>query len=297
MGKHFDTLVDIVKKEDDVDDIKKMIMNAKLFEFPFSSSTVRDMTDMEMGEFVEYFNDYMELSKQNNSQIFFPFKTMAIEDEESVVIVRNNKEGNYDFINCSRGLADTPSITKGEVEVKDRMESSGQLPMNVKIIENIAKYNIPDNDDFYKALAFDGGQAFLSFVKELVYIMDPSRFILSKESNASIKQKQKKSKRNMMLKTVMRPHFIFVEKEDMKRFLSEESKEPFTAHPVAGHWRRLRSERYKNMQNQVITVRQYWKGDGNIIGRNGWNYHAYIKTGNPLRLTKYTPKKNGKLPK
>ena len=295
MGKHFDNLVDIVKKEG-MEDIKMLIKNAKLFEFPFPSNTVRKMAEMSIPDFVSYMNDYFEASAQSGIHMFMPFKTMAIEDKESVVILRNIKDSRYEFLSTNKGAGDTPSITKGEIKMDSSMNPAGEIYLDATIREYITEDSIPNIKDFYDAVTSDAGQAVVSFINELVYIMDPSRFILSKESNASIKQRQKK-KDAKPRKTVMRPHFIFVEKEDMKRFLSEESKEPFTAHPVAGHWRKLKSDRYVNMKDQAVLVRQYWKGEGSIIGRNGWNYQVYLKTGNPLKLTKYTPAKNGKLPK
>ena len=130
--------------------------------------------------------------------------------------------------------------------------------------------------------------------------MDPARFVLKKESNASIKQREKserkKNKREILLKTCMRPHFIFLEPAELKTFISTEAKEPSVAHPVAGYYKTLRSDVYTNMQGQEIQVRQHWKGEGNIIGRDGWNYQVLIKE-SPTRMVPYTPQRNAKQPK
>ena len=318
MGKHFDTLVELVRnhvaEEENAygipirKELVRAINNAKLFEFPFASTSIRPKTGTDdIQGYNAYLDQYFNLSKQYGVKLILPFNLTAIEDNESVVIIENKK--------INKKLTDTFRV----FVCGNYGDSSHIIGSNVKILDNFLEDIKLDVQLFYhlgilngkrmpgvletgigtRSAMRDTAQAVTTCIEELIYIMDPSRFVLCRESNASIVQREKnekKKKREILLKTVMRPHFIFLEADELKDFIHEQAKEPYPAHPVVGHWRTLTSERYKNMRNQTIFVRQHWQGEGYIIGVNGWNYQVYVKE-SPVRMVPYTREKNLKLPK
>ena len=103
-------------------------------------------------------------------------------------------------------------------------------------------------------------------------------------SRAQTKKEQRKGKprkrtRRLPRKTIMRPHYIILSEGDTRTFLSEESKVPRAPHPVRGHWRNLRSPKYIRKQGQRIYIKQYFTGEGNNQGENGWHYQVMVKEG------------------
>jgi len=110
-------------------------------------------------------------------------------------------------------------------------------------------------------------------------IMDPANFIFKKESNQARGYRQSilNGKKRVLEKTVMRPHYICLDEEETRDFVSFVSREPKVAHPVRGYWKNLMSERFVNKRGQRIFVKQYFTGEGNIKGREGWNYEVMVK--------------------
>ena len=318
MGKHFDTLVEVVRhhlgeESLQLSDFKEYlsmhIQNASLIEFPFSSFDIRKLTKKELEEYDTYINDYLKLSRGYDTPLILPFKITAIEDKESVVFLEKQKHSqdftvtacaNLDPIYNTKKI-DNLFLLYANITLADEI-NQGAMKMNVNplsYIKVIGGKTIDLSDatknKLLHAISFDIANAVMSYLGELVYIMDPSIFILKRESNASIKNRKRAERKNknaeLVQKTSMRPHFIFIGERELREFIKDNSKEPYPAHPVAGHWRHLVSERYKAMRGQRIFIGQYFTGDGRFEGVNGWNYEIYIKE-TPTKIVPYGQSKN-----
>jgi hypothetical protein len=342
MGKHFDALVELAKREIREDEtaagisvrglLVGLIRRANLFELPIESKKIRAQTEKDRDAYYKYCDDYFNMSHQHGKHLIIPsnFRPMAIEDLDSVVILENINDENrkikqsYRVVICEQGppLLKEGSIRLmiGDIAVNDNyvekklpmltspfyilsLANGERLPGHGEILADDSNHEMPekilnsrmiDISGLTECTAVDIGQAATSYIEELTYMMDPQNFIVRKENNVSVvnrqKQERKKGRKNgreMLLKTIARPHFFVLSVEDLRDFIRSESKEPNPAHPVGGHWRTLMSERYKNMRGQVIQISQYFTGDGQIKGRNGWNYEVYVKQ-SPDRVVPYS---------
>jgi len=127
----------------------------------------------------------------------------------------------------------------------------------------------------------------ISCIEQIIYITDPLNFIIKKEHKQSLGfEKQGKSKKPVMRRTILRPHYICVSEEDAKEVLSSNSADPRPAHPVRGHWRTLMSDRFVNKKGSSIFIKQYFTGQGLVEGLDGYTYQIMIKE-SPTQLVAY----------
>ncbi len=339
MGKHFDTLIEILyaarkgktgSLENDMlvpgrnivgvaDYLEKLVQRAALFEFPFSSHSISEVLQQD-ANLSNYINDYFRLSEKNNCRLITPFKLTAIEDLETVVFLDKvlgpdgRETGRYVVTSCgndakkAKDFSQLSHLMIANVLIDGRMTKQRTLP----VVVNPVHYSAYMHQNEVDALSLDActsgtldsakdvAQATTSFISELVYIMDPSNFVIKKENKISLiederaRSKKGKQNGNGLRKTVARPHYMFLTARELKDFILENSKESNPAHPVSGHWRELLSERFRNMQGYKIFIRQYFTGEGVFEGREGWKYTVLIKT-SPTRIEPYhTSKAKGK---
>jgi hypothetical protein len=312
MGKHFDALVDLIKNNIINDDdrfkadrksmeslsvkqyLGRLVKKAALFDFPLNSEEIFPKSGKDFSEYVKYVQDYFDLSQQNGIFMLMPFQNTAIEDKVSVVFFDNLEDNEYRITACNTGpppvgpgtnlttliIGDT-ALKKPDINFEFKMKTIILFDTSIKDGVRIDHNNLLYHTTVPKDLA----TATASYIEQLIYIMDPENFIIRKENNASISQKKfigqkgKKNKKGISYKTIMRPHYICLSEEGVKEFLQNESKEPRPAHAVRGHWRRLMSEKFVNKKGQIISISQYWTGEGKVEGKNGWNYEVYIKEG------------------
>lgn len=313
MGKHFDSLVDVVKKSQGTIDnksqdlIQKAIRKSALFEFPLDPKDLFPNSGKDKDEYDKYIDDYLDLSEEYDKFLIMPYDVMAIEDVSSVAIMESIGFNRYRVLDCQheptelRGRReDSTLVTLTEISIDrvDREKNNGQcyscgVSLNTAIVAFDGEIDVPYQEQILRTNRTDlmegAYKAALAFIEEVVYIMDPDNFIIRTESNQSIKQSQKSQKgkkRGGLKKTIMRPYYKVFGEDDLKDMIKEESKTPRAAHPVRGHWRHLTSEKWKNKKGQRIFIKQYFTGDGEIEGRNGWNYQIMIKE-DPTTLKPY----------
>lgn len=312
MGKHFDTLVELVNHHIDTNEgsehltsikdyLTRLITKSVLFEFPLDSGDIRPQSGKDESEYSRYLLDYFEMSKQNGSFFLTPFNTTAVEDPTSVVIL--DSIGENKFITTSSRIIHEQTDKILEVAIGLVTVLDPDLNQSPKVIVE-PKYNkilhFKKNKIVYvstgreKGLPFaltqDIGTAAIAYLEEVIYIMDPANFIIQKENIQSIRQNEKYRRQNKfpkkLQKTIMRPHYTFLSEDETKAFLRRESKEPRPAHPVRGHWRTLMSDRFVNKQGQRVFIRQYFTGQGGIIDNNGWHYQIMVKE-SPTQIVPY----------
>jgi hypothetical protein len=308
MGKHFDRLVDLVRHEivdcstDNVPSIKSyfedLIRRTALFEMPLKSEEIRPHLGKDLDEYSRMIYDYLRVSRENHEALIMPFPVTAVEDDISVVFFdRISEASSYNVSICryAQEMPEQPILTTlisgtlvlGDPEMMHAHNYRGTPGLITPTYYGFVFGNNNQSHPYSSLISDcqahvfqDLSRAAQAFIEQIIYIMDPSNFIIQKESNCSLKQRMKKdskSRREMLRKTVVRPHYIVLSEEDTRDFLLDQSKEPRPAHPVRGHWRRFQSERYVNMKGQSIFIRQYFTGKGHVVGLQGWNYQVMVK--------------------
>lgn len=322
MGIHFDSLVEFVKagkgKENRpgffkdgnkiIPDIQayleKIVRKTKLFEFPLNSEEILPRSGKEKEEYRLYIANYFDISHQYRRSLIMPFTLTGIEDKDSVTILDYIKGDKHRVIRSRQdssynGIEDL-TILVGDVHLT-KPDRHGRIPLGTS---PLYVYGSVFREGYFKdpachnatveVGAIDLVQDAIAYIEQTAYIMDPANFIIERESNASLKQTEKEKKGvSILRKTINRPHFICLSAEDTRAFLLEESLEPYPAHPVIGHYKTLISDRYVNMKGQRIFIGQYWTGEGEIIGRHGWNYRVFIKV-SPTKVIPYIEAKENK---
>ena len=305
MGIHFDALVEFTKRhvnsEDSVgtsmnygetssvkENLEEMVRGAALFEFPLLAEEIIPESGKAGTQYAAYLRDYFDLSQENGSFLVMPFKITAIEDEGSVVILQHSYDNTY-LITTARStqlsLSPLDAVFYGGAVTLQKPRLSGKHSLQIRPFFD---YDVRQGRQLNLAEEMYDGKLqrlvvkdYISFIQQLVYIMDPENFIIRKESEGSKKHgaKKKKSKKRtkILRKTTMRPHYVCSSAEGTRQYFAQGAKDSYPPHPVRGHWRQLVSERYKRMKGKKIFVPQYWTGRGNMEAE-GWSYQVMIKS-------------------
>ncbi len=301
MGKSFDALIEFTKtqlRDDEKANIigpvkpflEDIIKEAALFEFPMIVEKLIPSTGKNRDEYSRYVGDYFALSKQNNQHLILPYTTTAIEDSMSAIILREIDTNNNYFVVSSIMDKGVQSISVSYAKIDE------PRPKVYVEVSNLFSKNffqgIPQPSNPLQ-MASCVGKDTIAFVDQLVYLMDPGNFLILKENNSSkkltSKSNGKKKKREFLRKTVMRPHYICLNEDDTKDFFRNKTKEPRGAHPVRGHLRRFKEDStyFTKMRGKTRFIKQYFTGEGQITGVNGWNYEVMVKE-SPTIITPYT---------
>ncbi len=310
MGRNFNALVELVNKHIKPsetspfrnsnlpparDYLDSLIRKTALFDFPLNGEDIQPNTGMEDPEYIEYLKDYFDMSAQHGSFLITPFPVTAIEDNDSVVILDNIAENHYYLTQCridQTAVGELVTVMVGDIFLSRPGERGGfqNRISNEYTAQLLNGQRVPLHTEravlTNPRVSNDTNTATIAYVEQLAYIMDPDNFIIEKESNQGRKYAGKKSAGKKLRKTVMRPHYVCLSEADTREFLQDQSKHPRSAHPVRGHWRRLMSPRYVNMQGQRVFIQQYFTGQGQVEGQKGWHYQVMIKEG-PNKLTPY----------
>jgi len=299
MGRHFDTLVELIKVAPESsrwlypkEYYASLLAKTALFEFPMGAQEILPGTGKDQTQYNKYLGEYFDISHQYGKEFITPFDTTGIEDPDSVVILEPRSKGfraTLCYDSSSLVLLATADVTI------DRPDENGKIlvttvPLySLSYLEGVKLPNntMCDNREGVNCAAQDFTTATISFLEEVVYIMDPANFIIEKETTQSRKLRERGKQHNKPAKTVMRPHYICLSEEDTRNFLRDTAKEPRPAHPVRGHWRSLLSPRYVNKQGQRIYIQQYFTGNGSIEGVGGWSYQVFVKE-DPVTIHKYS---------
>lgn len=306
MGQHFDCLVEVVRRhispEETASGMQKplqyftgLIQRAALFDFPLNAEEIFPKTGKDMPEYNRYLQDYFEMSAKYGKTLITPFRLTAIEDRDSVVVL-DHLQGNDFRVTFGRKdilptfpPSELQALVCGDVTLPQPTEAGfvfGRTSVRylinlidgVRVAEDIP--GLPLKADIFSSA--------VSYVEQLVYIMDPANFIIRRESNygRQMREKGKKKGHVMLEKTTMRPHYVCLSEDETREFISGVAREPRPAHPVRGHWKTLMSERFVHKKGQKIHIKQYFTGQGNIEGRGGWHYQVMVKEA-PDKLVPY----------
>ena len=316
MGKHFDDLVEFTRKHADerevfprgplfepyfggISSVKKyledVLNRVSLFEFPLQAEDIFPRSGKDHTDYRDYIRNYFDMSAEYNSVFLTPFNLTAVEDKTSVVILDKRQDNKYIVTNCisaERPITGLPEkFTQAALGTLTlgRPNTDGLIPQEIIPVFSAAVYKgeivLAPPQGLDDACAQDLSSATTSYIEEVIYIMDPSNFIIYKENTASRQYREKQEKRaqtgkkpvDIICKTVMRPHYICLSEEDTSAFLKHESKEPRPAHPVRGHWRNLMSEKWTKKKGQRIYIAQYFTGQGQVDAPGGWTYKVMVK--------------------
>jgi hypothetical protein len=310
MGKHFDTLVDLIKDEmpkllkNNPQELSKwrwLIQNAVLFEMPLRAQDIKPATGKDQEQYDKYFIEFFKMCEGYDKRILMPFNAMAVEDTDSVVFMDAVNKDTYRVASFARHgkpefQTDFCNATTGIMQINMPTDKA-MLPMAAN---NMLFYQFSDlgasvvpfwemSGRHQDMVLHDYQTNAMSCIEQIIYIQDPENWIIRKENKQSqifdAKSKER-IKKDFLRKTIMRPHCVVLSDEDMKDMLSNEAKEPRPAHPVRGHWRKLLSERYVNMKGKTIFIEQYFTGQGKVDAKNGWTYQVMVKKG-PDKLELY----------
>ena len=318
MGKHFDALVEITRKHFPqglttkyIPDVKgyleDLLTQAALFEFPLKSEEVRPASNNP--EYDKYLRDYFDMSGQYGQVLLTPFPRTAIEDPESVVILDHIKDNEYILTSCVSerdpvGLIEVVQcshifLNKPNENGMFRIRAAHQCTASA-LDGQLQRHSQEDWTRVINGSRQGIVKDVIAYVEQTVYIMDPQNFIIRNEHKESLLQDRRlhksrnrtgKRKDKLLRKTIVRPHYTCLSEKDTRTFLQDRSKEPRPAHPVRGHWKTLVSERFSRKQGQRIFVAQYFTGQGQAEGKNGWAYEVMIKE-DPVTMRPYSDTKN-----
>lgn len=319
MGNHFDAVIELLnwgiqkgEKTKLIPDVHSyltdIVERAALFQLYSKSDEVFPKPG-ENKHFDRYIADYARLSAKHGQHLIMPFELTAIEDLNSVVFLDRKENNEYIVTKCISGKGhradDFIEIKIGKFIIRGPQENNklyvqieptykanwvnrgnGMINLEKNLSIKVKNYYSEHSDD--KIINRAGGV----FIKELVYIMDHTNYIVRVETNQSRNLERKLANKNKKngkpRKTVMRPYHIVLNEKDMVKFFRGESKEEgHTIHPVIKFPRILRSPYFVNMQNQKIYVKQHLRGTGIIEGKNGIHYHVLLKI-SPTEIVPYS---------
>ena len=314
MGKHFDTLAEVVNKHMADNEsapgmpnareyFGKLVRKSALFEFPFDPKDIFPNSGKVHEDYNKYVLDYFRISEKYNQFLITPFKFTAIEDPISVVFLDPTEYGSY-RVTLSRRISPfggkpAPPITGDVVCADVSIDISGKLGVpfvfDVMPLYHVAIFgdnrinprfvSMKDPVEFGCA-ATDIRSAAMAFIEENIYMMDPENFIVEKKHREYEVEKERREKKNKngknpqpdkLYKTIMRPHYTCMSQDDVTELFSSGSDEVKPPKAVRGHWRMLMSEKFVNKRWQIIPIAQYWKGDGEIKTEGGWKYQIWLK--------------------
>lgn len=313
MGVRFDAMIDVVKhhiRDDEGNEhipsfkahLEGLLRGAALFEFPLEPKEIFPKSGKDEEGYHSYLDDFLNLSAENGVFFAMPYRVTAIEDPAVVFVMKHLEGGAYQFASCQSSryafeneVLETANVFGAEALFDRRGTRSWKItlskPFAVAVI-NGKRVPLPPEEMVRNCIANDTRNSVNDFVEEVIYIMDPANFIIRRESGdyrKSVEREQragKKSNNGALRKTIMRPHYTCHSEEDTQGFFRGESREPYAAHPVRGHWRTLVSSRYVKMKGKTIYVPQYFTGRGELTGKNGWNYRVMIKE-SPIKIVPY----------
>jgi hypothetical protein len=237
MGKHFDRIIDLMKKKDLINDkpvrnyLEDILNRAALFDFPLNSEKLRPKMDMTEPEYIDYMRDFFETSRKYGSFFLMPFEATAIEDPDSVVIMDRKKDDEYIVTVCEHSI---------HQKLQKPLESLQVF--SLRFDDPMANL-VSDYNPIFDAVFFDGKKSnieiplfhlcdvvatgALAFMKTSAYIMDPENFIIRREANHARKKiaKNEGRKKNILRKTDVRPHYICMGYDFIKNTLENEKRE------------------------------------------------------------------------
>lgn len=306
MGKHFDNLINLTKSNIETDGrrlkhprkyLESLLRRASLFDLPYDVNATRPECADDNEAYARYVNDYIQLSHQYGVFLALPYDVIAIEDFGGLIVFDTKGPNQYRMTSSITTSIpqETHCVFISDLELSlaetGNVRSVTDMQYGYVIIEG---EEIPSDvvlsSEMFSENVSKVSRLFNHFIQDLIYIMDPDNFIIRKEHKQAQRYREKQARgKGKLAKTIMRPHYVCYSEEDTKEFLQDVAKEPRPAHPVRGHWRRLISEKFINKRGQRIFIKQYFTGEGEIEGKEGWNYQVFVKE-DPVSLVAYRNK-------
>jgi len=312
MGVHFDGLVELVNGELSERERNEILGNPKqhfthllneaaLFELPLNSKDVMAATGKARAEYIACIREHFSESEKAGVAFAMPFPVTAVEDKDSAVILQYGTDSTLlSTVFWSNVIKDSlfTYFIAGDARLREPLDERGIFNFDMGfyyglIFQNGMRQHFPDihETNVRDCMTQDLLTATVTAIGEIVYIMDPSNFVIEKENNSSrsIFAKKKGNSKGFVKarKTVMRPHYICLGEEDTNSFLRGESIHPVATQAVRGHYRRLRSPVYVKAQGKKLIIPQYFRGPEEVMARQGWTYRVMLKS-NALSLVPYS---------
>jgi len=268
MGKHFDSLTELLKHNCIADDEKlgaykvkeylpRIARDAALFEIPLNGEEMMQKSGKSDPEYAQYLTDYFKISKRHGKHLITPFKLTAIEDKHSVVFLENIADNMYTLTMC--WSEEKSTVVQGGRLVINRDEQTDMFPTRV---EDAMFPIVIEGDKRVLTLApFMGGfiagdlvNGAVAYIEQLAYIMDPATFIV---------QKQEKGKG--------KSNYLCFDENELNTFLHQNPANEYS-YPLKGFW---------NAKEKDV-LGQAFKGKSNLV-KDNFNYQVLIKI-NPTTL-------------
>jgi hypothetical protein len=295
MGKHFDTLVELLNKGHITDSdgpelygyLCDAVKESAVFGFPLLSEEIRPQSSQDLLTYSHYVGEYVTLSQERGNLLLAPYPVTAVEDSTSVVLFESSGPKECIITVCEESN-DNPNpelqgvhLQVGRVTLNN-IDEAADFNMDVGPIydatwRNGEKYVRPLFTQAESQATSDRlGTCAMAAMQQIIYISDPGNFILKQENNGSKKMNKKKRGCKKQRKTQIRPHFTIHSRDELVRILRGEiGADERVPHPVRGHWRFFKDPKYRL---KATHVGQHWRGLGDVSGKNGIHYEVLLKT-------------------
>ena len=174
MGRHFDSLDEVIKKPllvpslifdiNITEFLEEHKKNADVMEIPYHSSYLQPISGRNKKEYHKFLDEYIELLDESN---FFQEIPVGIEDPQSYVAVQKMKDDEYSIINCANygenTLLESGIISKPYIDNENIVSVFSPLFAFVIYDENVA-YLKPE----YTAASM--ANALTAYIEEAAYL-------------------------------------------------------------------------------------------------------------------------------
>lgn len=271
------------------DEIYQLVRKASFFEFPGRVQDVLSADDL---------NQAIE-SGRLNELFFLPYRVVAIEDDESCIILADTEddalgiqvrrhflEAKSPWLHGNPAIPNLPEdtllVTWGEVEDIQhgpgdalRMKNSVRGAVFVSRKRRVVHNCFPMNPRTMEGVKLDMLNNSWSAMRELAYFNAPSRFIVErrplivgKRQNGNGKVNRKRG-RPMIPRTDVGPIYSLLTPPEIRSLLGMNGAElDITPHWRRRHLRELHSERFTRARGKTVVVRASWVGPTEAIQGN-----------------------------
>ena len=297
----FDLFASIAERYMRGDFIEKLVREARLFYLP---GRAHEFLPTEIDEEIVY---------SLGDDFFLPFKTVAIEDTASCIILHDTKKKQKGlqtgriFSECMPLSKKNLMEMKGADDHIDEIESFEEdldLPKDAAMITIGTLKMRPTSSKQYEADGVVQGVSLYSksngcilaakdtyiihesvtphviknavtAIEEVMYFNTPNRFVLEVEP---VKIKKKKISNGMIPRSHQRPKYTLLRPREIRRKMGLPELE--TKGTKSPHWRRkhfrvLRSERFKKMRGKTLVIEATWIGPSEAVEK-GKRYRVML---------------------
>lgn len=267
----FDRVVGFIERYSELSFLRSVITESKLFDLPGIPE-----------EFLPKNPDNMEFY---NDHFFLPFPTVAVEDKQSLVVLKDLEHNQVGLKSRRFFFEAVPMSTlfdHNEMSALARSKyAPDQVMLSVGTIQDLVYYDtglraygyvyasglyskdpnkVAPLTEIPKKFHNDSLKSAICAIEEIMYFNDPNRFIVEVTPT-----KVRHSSGSKITRSHERPLYVILTPKEIKirtglSGSSNRSGSSKRAHPRRRHYRTLRSEKFVNKQGQVIEVRETWVG-------------------------------------